>query len=253
MIEKIFAVDAAPKADVQIQAGDVRIKSGTEGEIKAVVDARDESTVLVEQRGGTVVVRIPSTGWMNRNSAAVTLYVPEKAEVLVSTASAEVRVMTPLSELEVNTASGDVDFGTVGSLTVRTASGDITGDEVNGMASVATASGDVRIKSCKGKASFSSASGDVDIDQASGGLMKASTASGDVSIAICQSSEVKCKSMSGSVSLGFPTGTQVDLDVDTLSGKVRLPDPPKKKSEPVRNVSVKARLVTGDVTLFVNE
>lgn len=253
MIDKTFPIDESPRVEVQTHTGTVRFKDGEPEQIRVVIEARSEGEVEVEQRGGGVVVRSPSRPFLNRDRTAITLYVPEKTVASVSTTSADVRAMTPLSELEVNTASGDVEFSTVDQLAVRTASGDVRGEQVTDMAWVVSASGDVRIDSCQGKAVFSSASGDIELRQCAGGMMKASTASGDVSVELCQSSEVKCKSMSGSVNLGFQRGTHLELDVDTLSGRVRLPDRPAKKVETVRNVVVKARLVSGDVNLFVSE
>lgn len=250
MIEETFVVDAVPRVEVQIQSGTVRLQHGTSGEIRVVADGRDPSRIEVTRRGGTVVVKTVRNNWLSQNSADVTVYLPDKAEAVVSTASADIRANTPLTNLEVNTASGDIDFDVVDHLQVRTASGDVRGNEVTGSVSVVSASGNVRISSCAGKGTFSSASGDVEIDRCSGGSMTASTASGDVSVNICQSSEVSCKSMSGSVSIGLPSRTKAHLDVNTLSGSVSLPEPKPTTEEPERQVSIKARLVSGDVNLF---
>lgn len=250
MIDETFAVDATPRVEVQIQSGTVRLQGNGSDAIRVVADARDPSRIEVTRRGGTIVVKSLRNNWVSQNSADVTVYLPDKAEAKVSTASADIRAKTPLANLEVNTASGDVEFEVVDHLQVRTASGDIRGREVSGSVSVVSASGDVRIDSCAGKGSFSSASGDVEIDRCSGGSMRASTASGDVSVRICQSSEVSCKSMSGSVNIGLPPRTKADLDINTLSGTVRLPDPRSTTQEPERQVSIKARLVSGDVNLF---
>jgi DUF4097 and DUF4098 domain-containing protein YvlB len=216
-------------------------------------DAQDPSRIEVTQRGSTVVVKSVRNGWFGQNAADVTVFVPDKSEAAVNTASADIRARTPLSYLEANTASGDIEFDLVDHLQVRTASGDVRGREVMGSINVVSASGDVRIESCAGKGTFSSASGDVEINRCSGGSMTASTASGDVSIKICQSSEVSCKSMSGSVNIGLPSRTKAHLDVNTLSGSVNLPEPRPTTEDPERQVSIKARLVSGDVNLYRSE
>jgi DUF4097 and DUF4098 domain-containing protein YvlB len=250
VIDKTFSVDSTPRAEVQIQSGTVRLQAGEPGQIRVVADARDLSRIEVTQLGSTVVVKTLRNGWLSQNSTDVTVYLPDASIAVVSTASADIRADTPLAELEVKTASGDIEFGVVDHLEVKTASGDIRGTAVTGSARVVTASGDVRIDSCDGKGSFSSASGDVEINRCSGGSMTASTASGDVSVNICQSSEVSCKSMSGSVNLGLPPRTKAHLDVSTLSGSVTLPEPGPTSNEPEREVSIKARLVSGDVNLY---
>jgi DUF4097 and DUF4098 domain-containing protein YvlB len=250
VIDKTFSVASTPRAEVQIQSGTVRLQAGEPGQIRVVADARDLSRIEVTQLGSTVVVKTLRNGWLSQNSTDVTVYLPDASIAVVSTASADIRADTPLAELEVKTASGDIEFGVVDHLEVKTASGDIRGTTVTGSARVVTASGDVRIDSCDGKGSFSSASGDVEINRCSGGSMTASTASGDVSVNICQASEVSCKSMSGSVNLGLPPHTKAHLDVSTLSGSVTLPEPGPTSNEPEREVSIKARLVSGDVNLY---
>jgi DUF4097 and DUF4098 domain-containing protein YvlB len=250
VIDKTFTVDATPRVEVQIQSGTVRFQAHDSDEIRVMADARDPSRIEVTRRGSTVVIKSPGDGWLSQNSTDVTIYLPGKAEAVVSTASADIRANTPLTSLEVNTASGDVEFDVVDHLEVRTASGDVRGNEVTGSARVVSASGAVRIDSCAGKGSFSSASGDVDINRCSGGSMTASTASGDVSVNNCRSSEVTCRSMSGSVSLGLPPRTKAHLDVNTMSGSVNLPEPRPTTDEPEQQVSIKVRLVSGDVNLF---
>lgn len=250
MIDETFTVDATPRVEVQIQSGTVRLQANESDEIRVVVDARDPSRVDVAQRGSTVVVKTLRNSWLSQNPTDVTVYLPDKSEAVVSTASADIRAKTPLTHLEVNTASGDIEFDVVDHLEVRTASGDVRGTEVTTSSRVVSASGDVRIDSCDGKGSFSSASGDVEVNRCSGGSMTTSTASGDVSVNICQSAEVNCKSMSGSVNIGLPPRTKAHLDINTLSGAVNLPEPGTPNDEPERQVSIKARLVSGDVNLF---
>lgn len=57
------------------------------------------------------------------------------------------------------------------------------------------------------------------------------------------------KSMSGDVGLGIVRGTSLDLDVNLLSGKLLLPDPEATKSAVERHMSVKAKMVSGDLRI----
>ena len=250
MIDQTFPGEISPRVEVRVQSGNVRLVPGEAKSVRVVAEAHKDAGLEVSKRGATIVVSTDKGGWFRNDKADITIYVPESTEASINAASADVRVTTPLSRLEVNTATGDITFATVGSLEVRTASGDVRGDRVTESVRVVGASGDVQINSCSGKASFSSASGDVEIGHCQGGSLKTSTASGDVSVALCQSSEVECKSMSGDVDLGIPPRTRVSLDASTLSGNVRLPEPSESSEPPESSMSIKVRLVSGDMRLF---
>ncbi len=249
MIDQTFPAESTPRVEVRIQSGEVRFLPGEPGEVRVVADAKSQTGLEVTRRGATVLVKTNKGGWLRNDDAHISIYAPETTEVLISTASANVKTTTPLARLEINTASGDVSFDTVADLEVRTASGDIRGEKVSESANIVGASGDVRISSCLGKASLSSASGDIDIDLCQG-PMKTATASGDVSVTNCRSPEVSCKSMSGSVTLGVPPRTRVSLDANTLSGQVNLPEPSQSEETPEAKMSIKVRLVSGDLNLF---
>lgn len=250
MIDQTFPDENSPRVEVRVQSGKVRLVPGEANSVRVVAEAHKDAGLDVSKRGATIVVATDKGGWFRNDKADITIYVPESTEASINAASADVRATTPLSRLEVNTASGDITFTTVESLEVRTASGDVRGDRITESVRVVGASGDVQIGSCSGKASFSSASGDVEIGRCQDGSLKTSTASGDVSVALCQSSEVDCKSMSGDVDMGIPPRTRLALDVNTLSGNVTLPEPSGSSEPPESSMSMKVRLVSGDMNLF---
>ncbi|MGB8361311.1 MAG: hypothetical protein WCE80_07935, partial [Acidimicrobiia bacterium] len=57
------------------------------------------------------------------------------------------------------------------------------------------------------------------------------------------------KGMSGDIDLGIPTGTSVDLDVNLLSGRLNLPEEATERHDPVRHMTIGAKLVSGDLTI----
>ena len=119
---------------------------------------------------------------------------------------------------------------------------------MTGEARVVTASGDVKIGSIGERGSLSTASGDIRIDS-SDATLSAATVSGDVRVERMAGPELQAKSMSGRVRLGIPGGTRLDLDANTFSGRVRLPDPDPNPAPPERDMSVKVRLVSGDLKI----
>jgi DUF4097 and DUF4098 domain-containing protein YvlB len=170
-------------------------------------------------------------------------------DVEVSTASADVEVLTPVGRLEVASASGDVVFDTAGRLQTKTASGTVMGKGVDGEARCITASGDIRIGVIGDRADLSTASGDVVIEQCHGELSVASL-SGDIRVGRHTGPDLNAKSMSGGVQIGIPSRTRLDLDASTLSGKVSLPaSSGPSPGPPEREMSVKVRLVSGNLRI----
>jgi DUF4097 and DUF4098 domain-containing protein YvlB len=89
----------------------------------------------------------------------------------------------------------------------------------------------VVIEQCRGELSVASLSGDIRVGQLTG-------------------PELNAKSVSGGVRIGIPARTRLDLDASTLSGKVSLPPSPGPSTEPPeREMSVKVRLVSGNLRI----
>jgi len=245
VIDQEFSIDA-PSVKVQLRSGSLEIKSGDEGAVRVLVDTRDDA-FIVDRRGDTIVVG-GDRGGRRPRWAAVTLEVPQGCDVDVTASSASINSKQSLGRFEVATSSGDIRFAEVRRLQAKTASGSIRGDVVTGEARVVTASGDVRIGSIEERGSLSTASGDIRIDESNATLSTASV-SGDVRVERMAGPELQAKSMSGRVRLGIPSGTRLDLDANTFSGRVRLPDPDPNPPPTERDMTVKVRLVSGDLKI----
>jgi len=119
---------------------------------------------------------------------------------------------------------------------------------------VTAASGDVFAGVVEGGADLKTASGDVKIRTAGGGI-KAKCASGDVTVRSLTAGDFDAKTLSGFV--GIPSGRTLEVDLDTVSGKVRTgfavdggsDQLPGSTSADDGVARVKARTVSGDVTL----
>ena len=79
------------------------------------------------------------------------------------------------------------------------------------------------------------------------GVITASTASGDVAIERFLGRQVNVKSMSGEVEVCVPVGTRLDLDVTLMSGDLHTPEPSAQSTPGGREMSIKAKLVSGDL------
>ncbi len=241
MIESEFTIEDATVL-VAIRSGHIAVEQGDVGMVTITVDTSD-STFEVRRRGDAIVASGERGG-----RAYVTARVPAGAKVELSSASGDMRGSVPLDRLDASTASGDLTFDTVERLQVKTASGDVKGESVTGEARAITASGSISITRVLDRADLSAASGDITIGEASGSLSCA-TLSGDIRVGRIEGPSLDMKTMSGTVRVGVPAGTRLELDASSLTGKIGLPTASPSPKAPEREVSIKARLVSGDLRI----
>lgn len=249
MIEKTFSVDRHPDIDIRIATGKVEVKEGDPGRVNVTVDTSDPN-FTVEQRGSSIVIsNDESLNWRSRGSSFVVVEAPPGSDLRVGVASAEVRVDLPFDKVDIKTASGDVELAGGENVVVKTASGDVRIGHIGNALRFNSASGDLHVSgSVSGTMAISSASGDVYVEE-SEATVDINTASGDVLIRRFSGRSANFNSMSGDVGLGIVRGTSLDLDVNLLSGKLLLPDPEATKSDIERHMSVKAKMVSGDLRI----
>lgn len=249
MIQKTFEVDGSPDIEVRIESGKIEIHRGKAHEVDVTVDTSSPG-FIVEQRGNSILVSSDkTTPWLSRGSAHIVIEAPEGSDLRVAVASAEIRADVPLGKAEMKTASGDIELDSVDTLAIKTASGDADVESVEHSLAFTSASGDLRIRGkCRGSIAVSTASGDIHIDDCEASI-SVNTASGDIDIARFTGRSASFKGMSGEVVLGIPRRTEIDLDVNLLSGKLRLPDPEPSPGEPERQMSLRAKLVSGNMTI----
>ncbi len=195
-----------------------------EGTRRAAAEARVE---LVERGGGhEVVIESPDrSDWggiifRRGPKLGVTVRCPSGADLSVKTASAPIRCNGTLGEVETKTASGDVTVENVRSLSVSSASGNVKAGAVDEGCTVKTASGDARLRTVGGPLKVSLVSGDFELDEAYGSAA-VSTVSGDQRLGAVSAGPVKLSSVSGDVRVGVRPGLRVYLDVGTVSGAAR--------------------------------
>jgi hypothetical protein len=167
--------------------------------------------------------------------------------------SADIRVHGDLGDVSVKTASGDVSLENVAEkLQAKTASGDVTAGTIARGGQVVTVSGDVRLEGFENDLAARSVSGDVRIGRVRGPL-QLSTTSGDVTLDSVESGEVRAQTVSGDARIGVSRGTRVYIDAASLSGDlgselgVEDETPQSEQAGPVVPLHVKT--VSGDVQI----
>lgn len=128
--------------------------------------------------------------------------------------------------IEVESVSGDIRLGNLKeeSLKLKTTSGDIGVSSVEGKIEAKTTSGDIFIKDAKGQIEAKSTSGDIVFEQLEG-KVDLQTVSGNIE---CEDFKItgdsNIKTTSGEVKTYLNEESNCEIDTDTVSGNVTLPN-----------------------------
>ena len=242
MIDRELTVDDSPTIRITIRSGRVNVEGGEPGVVRFRVDTNDP-TFEIRQAADAIVASGDRGG-----RVFVTVSVPPMSDVEIGTASGDIDISPHISRLDVTTVSGEIEFQEVERLHARTTSGGIRGKRVEGEATCVTTSGDIKVSEIIDRADFSTRSGSVVIGSCAG-TVSCATLSGNIRIEELSGPTARIKSMSGGVRLGIPPRTRLELDADTLSGKVTLPAPPAHPEPPEREITLKVRLVSGNLKI----
>ncbi|HSR44523.1 MAG TPA: DUF4097 family beta strand repeat-containing protein [Acidimicrobiia bacterium] len=248
---EFYEVGARPRIEVRTRTGRILVDGHDDGGVEVMIDGKNADAFTVERYGDAVSIRQSSERSFSSGSHRVALRVPHDSEVDIAVTSADVEVMSTIGDLRVSAASGDVSARKIErDLTLKAASGDVDVEEVQGRVQITTASGDIDIRTVGRHCTISSASGDIEIGAASGDL-RIKTASGDIEVDRFLGGEVDCKTVSGDLTARIPSGRRVQVDLQTMTGNVHLPESRKDATEVVdgESVSIRFRSVSGDVRL----
>lgn len=240
-IEKAFPAEGLDSIRLEAFSAEVRVLASDAAEARFV--ARGEHGALdfsFELESGELAIIERSVG--RRAAEEIRLELPgtlararivtKSGEILVEglacavelkTASGDVEARSCPGALSIETLSGDVQVEDVGTLAVRTASGDVNASGVTGSAAARSASGDIEIERVGGDAAGESASGSVGIDTCAG-RAAARAISGDVSVSGV-AGRVTVGASSGSVELDSSRGF-AGAEISTVSGNVYVELPP---------------------------
>lgn len=203
----------------------------------------------VEMDGTHLVVDVPERGRLVKRTPELHLRIrlPVASRVGATLGSADLRAVGPLSALDVKSASGDVSAEEVGGdVGIHLASGDATLRRVGGRIKIHCASGDVDVRSAAGDVQAHTASGDIVIGDAQRSVT-ARSASGDVTIESAHRGSVDVTTASGDVRVGVAPGTGVYLDLSSMGG--RTSSELTSEDEPANgpDLRVRVRTMSGDI------
>jgi DUF4097 and DUF4098 domain-containing protein YvlB len=261
-----FETPGTVRLRVALGAGEVTIETGDTPEVvvdvlplrddKASREAAAETSVEHRDVGGAheLAVEVPKRWGFARGreaSIAVRILCPNGADLVMTASSAGLDARGRLGSARVKSASGDLVLQVVeGALAASTASGDVTVAEVLGAAKVKTASGDVEVKRVGGDLTVGLVSGDLTVGEALGAVA-ASTVSGDLRVGAAGGGSVELKSVSGDIEVGMRPGLRLWVDANSLSGsmisELAITDTRPTADGPL--VELRAKSVSGDVRI----
>jgi DUF4097 and DUF4098 domain-containing protein YvlB len=192
--------------------------SNISGSVDVTAWARNEVEVTGELGKGTERLEFTRSG----NVVRVKVIVPKHSSRVDSS---ELVVKVPAgSSLAVNTVSADLDArGVRGSQRLQSVSGNIRTEAAAEDVECKTVSGDVNIAGSGKRAllTVTTVSGDAAVSGAAGEV-NGNTVSGDFTIAMSEVSRSRLRSTSGNLGLNGRLVADTRLDVESISGDVRL-------------------------------
>jgi DUF4097 and DUF4098 domain-containing protein YvlB len=282
-MEKTFTTRGKVRLFVENEVGLVAITAREDDETQVVLEpdtpgaAEFVEAAVVECRAyrgrDHVIIKVPRLHGMKfirRNGVTVRIEVPAGSDVTVKSASGPVELNGPLGaadvktasgditaddveEMHAKTASGDLEVGAVaGDLRLQTASGDLRSVRVDGRVSVKTASGDVEVGSAGDRVDVRCTSGDVRLGEVAGDLSVVAV-SGDIQVLSLARGRAHLRSVSGGVEVGIARGVALEVDAEAMSGTVHsdipLNDVPGQQPGGDRKVVLTVRSVSGNILI----
>lgn len=271
-MEKVFETPTPTALYVEIGSGALTVHTDDGNQTVVDVNGRDAEEVLVEQRGGEIVVIAPPrrSGFFGTSSRELDVHVsmPHNSSLRTKLGSADLRVMGRIGDAMLKSGSGDLSIERIdGDASIATGSGDVDLEEARGSIEMKSGSGDITVEKIGGDASISTGSGDVDLGQADGSVevksgsgdlrlrevqkdVVFSTASGDLVVDLVRRGQVFAKNASGDITIGVAAGVPVWTDVNTVTGSVRSSLQGAGQPEEGQDyIELRAKTVSGDIYL----
>ena len=172
---------------------------------------------------------------------------PAGAELKTSTAAANLTARGRYSAADVKTASGDVTIDVIdGDARIKSVSGDVAIESVGGDLDLKTVSGDVEVGHVGGNTTARTVSGDLRLRDTESSVT-ANSVSGDVRLQVA-SGDVGLTSVSGDMEVAIRRGSRVYIDANSVSGELdselELAESPTGGEGPI--VELRAKAVSGD-------
>lgn len=189
--------------------------------------------------------------FLRYTKAELRLDVPDGLDYTIKTGSADISISAEIGRAKIVSGSGDITLGNATDLDCSAGSGSISVARMDGNGSrVRTGSGDVSLGEVNGPITAKSGSGSVMVKSLRGATLQANSGSGDISVA-ATSGSVDLRSASGSLTVGIADNLPAWLDLNSVSGDIRIGLEPTAQPEPGESyLTLRARTASGDISIY---
>jgi Toastrack DUF4097 len=235
-------------------SGSITVEPGSqEGLVECTIDAADDrllERVQLRPDHGWLRISFPQQ-FLRYTKAHLRLGVPPGLQYVIKTGSADISISADISRSKIVSGSGDITIGNAADLDCSTGSGNISVARVHGNgARIGSGSGDISVREVDCPLTAKSGSGEVVVQSIRGGSLQANSGSGDIGVTAASGS-VDLRSASGSLTVGVADSLPAWLDLDSVSGDVKIALEsalPPEPGEPY--ISVRARTASGDIGIY---
>jgi hypothetical protein len=235
-------------------AGSITVRPGLQQDlVEASIDGDDDrfiDQVHIRHERDWLRISFPQQ-FLRSTNAHLRLGVPDGLMYVIKTGSAGISISADIGSSKIISGSGDVTIGSAVDLDCNTGSGDISVARVAGRsARLNSGSGDVSVGEAHCPVTAKSGSGDVVVHSLEGSNLQANSGSGDIGIT-STSGSVELRSASGSLTIGVADNLPTWLDLNSVSGDIRIAlesTNPPEPGEPY--ISVRARTASGDIGIY---
>jgi DUF4097 and DUF4098 domain-containing protein YvlB len=179
------------------------------------------------------------------------LAVPDGLTFVIKTGSADISISADIGNSKIISGSGDITIGSAVDLDCSTGSGNISVGRVDGNgARLSSGSGDILVGEANCPIAAKSGSGEVAVKSLRGANLQGNSGSGDIAVSAASGS-VDLRSASGSLSVGVADNMPAWLDLNSVSGDVRIGLESTTQPEPGEPyITLRARTASGDIAVF---
>lgn len=234
--------------------GSIAVEPGAQaGVVESTINAADDQfldEVQVQHSDDQLRITFPPVFWRSQ-PAHLRLGVPEGLTFQIRAGSADIAISAAIGRSKIVNGSGDVQITSAEDLDCSTGSGDIVITSLAGNAAkVSSGSGSISITTAHCPVSAKSGSGDVVVRSLHRSDLKASSGSGDIAVPSTTGS-VDLRSASGSLTIGVADNVAAWLDLNSISGDIRIALESTGKPGPGEPyVSLRARTASGDIAVY---
>jgi hypothetical protein len=170
--------------------------------------------------------------FLRYTKAHLRLAVPDGLTYVIKTGSADISISADIGRSKIISGSGDITIGNTVDLDCSTGSGNISVARLDGSgAKLGSGPGDVVVKSVRGA------------------TLQANSGSGDIAVS-ATSGSVDLRSASGSLTVGIGDNLPAWLDLNSVSGDIRIGLESTNQPEPGEPyITVRARTASGDISI----